>query len=507
MEILNVIKSYLKRKNTSYINDKKNSECKERKGRFILMSIISFSIIFTLCTSPCISFASTKNIRQTVDEFCQSFVDAYNVPGMAVSITESDYVVFQGEYGTCTDQTDRFFIGSESKSFTALAIMQLYEKGLLDLDDDVCKYILDLNEKVKINGKTLTIKMLLNQISGFTQFQRPFERNVTKSYGKFVYSNANYDLLGDVIEVVSGESYEDYVTEHIFKPLGMNDSFANSKKAVEAGMLKGHNNYFGFNVEGEGITPTDESWFHESAGYIASTSEDMTKYLQMYLRKGVAEDGTRILSEENIKKMYTDVVPQGRYNSYYGFGFMFYPRDYGDFVDHDGLTEEYRTYLMMVPEENIAVSVLINGEDYLVGNSLTQSICYYLYDILCGQEPATLNNSTYKTKHIVIDFLYLVLIVLSSVYLASTITNIMNRNKSKNIKQKYIIKGVLGIVLMVLILNIPMIIRSTPLWVVRSYVPDLYITIVISAILSGIGTIISLFALFYPKFSAIQKKK
>ena len=221
-------------------------------------------------------------------------VEENHIPGMAVCVVDKDGVIFEETYGNCTSIEQPFIIGSMSKSFTAISIMQLQEQGRIDLDDSISQYI-DASEWFinSTDSNEITIRELLNQTSGIDTYQTFGKLERTDSYGTHVYANANYGLLGLIIETVSGMSYEDYVTENIFNPLGMDNSAASLEKAKEKGLIEGYRNYFGIPVAGEADYPEaihNGSWTNVPAGYISSSCSDMGKYLQMYLNDG--EDKT-----------------------------------------------------------------------------------------------------------------------------------------------------------------------------------------------------------------------
>ena len=168
---------------------------------------------------------------------------------MAVIVVDKENVLFSGTYGNCHSIDTPFIIGSMSKSFTALSIMQLVEEGLIDLDTPISEYM-DASEWF-IDEKDcdrIMIRNLLNQTSGITTYQTFGNLSSTSSYGSHVYANANYGLLGLIIEEVSGLSYEEYVTQNIFEPLGMEHSAASLEKSKENGLIDGYRNYFGVPV-------------------------------------------------------------------------------------------------------------------------------------------------------------------------------------------------------------------------------------------------------------------
>ncbi|GAI93447.1 unnamed protein product, partial [marine sediment metagenome] len=178
-----------------------------------------------------------------------------------------------------------------SKFFTALAVMQLVEAGRLDLDTPVQRYIPEFRLADQEISTETTVRNLLSQTSGISNMaglkqclgtgnktieQAVQELNTTKpaySVGtKFQYSNANYIVLGLLIEAVSGESYGQYIHQHIFEPLEMRNSFTSQKQAMQHGMATGYRRWFGSPVS------TDLPYLRHGipSGYIISCAEDMT---------------------------------------------------------------------------------------------------------------------------------------------------------------------------------------------------------------------------------------
>ena len=181
-----------------------NTLCPNRCYNYMQMSslkkIITLSILLvSICAG---AFALSKENLQKATDYLDEVFEAYHIPGMAVQIVSSDSVLLSKTYGQCTSPNQLFFLGSESKSFTALAIMQLHERGLLNIDEPVIKYLPDYDYQ-----NPLTIKNLLNQTSDFDNHAKLKDAKSKKTYGTYEYSNANYDLIGKIIEAVSGQPY------------------------------------------------------------------------------------------------------------------------------------------------------------------------------------------------------------------------------------------------------------------------------------------------------------
>ena len=163
----------------------------------------------------------SETIANALDEYLETNFPRTYEPGVAVAVVTRQGVAYYKTMGTCESVDDTFFIGSLSKSMCAVAIMQLVEQGRIDLDEPAAAYAPEF-----LTPPQVTVRMLLNQTSGFGFYQSLNQATVGDTLGEFSYSNANYDLLGRIVEHVSGQSYSDYLAQHVFAPLGMNDSSA-----------------------------------------------------------------------------------------------------------------------------------------------------------------------------------------------------------------------------------------------------------------------------------------
>lgn len=448
------------------------------------------SLIFMLLLTVMISLwaeVSTDDRLQKMENYLEEVAEAYHVPGMAVLITNPKETVFEKAYGQCSSLAQQFFIGSMSKSYTALCIMQLVEKGLVSLDADISLYLPDYKFL-----KPVTLLALLNQTSGFDAHAKLHNVKQKDSYGKYEYANVNYDLLGKIIEAASGQTYEEYIQQNVFEPLSMDDSKANAWAVKDSPkLLLGNRNYFGFFKRGPAVFPVEKSWFHEPAGYIAATPHDHAKYLRMYLNEGKSGDSenqlAQILSPEGIQKMWYKNVSEddNHFDLYYGMGWNYMNWKGQTVLFHGGQVENGITFQYILPDKKIAVCFMINASDYLVMNELMNGVIFESIEILKGGEAAKVNHSVYILMHFLCDVIYLLILGFSIFILYKAI-------KSKpGFSVKKIICGITGYILWpLLLLSATKLFADTPLWVVRLFVTDLYIIIVASAICSfGAGVI------------------
>jgi CubicO group peptidase (beta-lactamase class C family) len=249
-------------------------------------------------------------------------------------------------------------IGSQTKSFTALAIAQLAEAGKLDLNAPVQTYIPWFRVADEQASAQITVRHLLQHTSGLSdsgysvilsndasleESVRSLEQaRLTAPVGtRFQYFNLGYSVLGYLIELRSGESYADYIEANIFAPLGMDSSTARPQDALD--VAQGYTRLFGFNVPMAQPAPG----FAIPAGYIVSTAEDMARYA-MAMNNGSAG----LVSPQMMRQIYTPGPGS------YGFGWFIY--DNGALIMHGGANETFGTDVNLYPRADRAFVLLIN---------------------------------------------------------------------------------------------------------------------------------------------------
>lgn len=437
--------------------------------------------VFIAMAIPFNAYAYNVPDFDAVDRQLAEDVEKYRIPGMAVIVVDADKVLFAETYGSCGGIDVPFIIGSMSKSFTALSVMQLAEQKKIDLDAPISDYI-DCSAYLKdpADGSRITVKQLLNQTSGLDTYQRFGNAEITSKYGKYQYANVNYGILGEIVSQVSGESYSDYVERHIFSPLGMSRTSAALENSKADGLTDGYRNYFGIPVSGEPDYPDSGSWSTVPAGYISSSISDMGKYLQMYLNGGAG-----IISADSIDSMFYDNVPQDESGVYYyGMGWMLSKEFNEPALTHSGLVENFTSNMFIFPESGVGVAVLVNMNDYLVDNNLLGNI---ILPVL-GMEKKEIKGEPYIAYHLAIDLIYL-LIVIIAVYPLAALKKWKKKSKTKTLLAVDILRhGVFPAVL----IAIPQLL-GIPLWVIWYFVKDLFIILTASAALSLLAGIYKIF--------------
>lgn len=449
----------------------------------IFMGITFFSVTISNQNATT-ALAETKknNVYEKIDTYLKNATNYAHFPAMSITIVNQDDVVFENTYGNCKSTDTPFLLGSVSKSFTALCIMQLVEQGKIALDAPLSTYLPN-----DTDGDKITMLQLLNHTSGLDAHQNLTNYRIVGKQGIHEYANVNYSLLGEVIESVSGLKYEDYVTNNIFTPLMMNNSSATYEESKENGLIESYENWFGFNIKTNPKYPkSDNAWITTSAGYLSSSTADLGKYLQMYL-----SGGKGIISEDSINKMFYENVPVEANIPYkYGMGWTLINEPLKQpALRHSGLVETGMSAIYILPEMKIGVAMAINTNDYFVGKDLMDRIDWSVALMLMGDEPNEIKQNEYVLRHLLYDFIYLIIFAISILPLCLI-----------KFYKKHLLKGkwplsismlvLLHLVLPIFLLLLPQMLFDTPLWVVKAFVPDLFTCLIISASILFIGGIV-----------------
>ncbi len=314
-------------------------------------------------------------VQSKIDTDVRALLSAAHAPGATIAIVQGGAIVYTRGYGLRdvakslpADAHTRYEIGSITKQFTAAAILQLKEAGKMDLDATVATYLPSIS-----HAREITIRQLLTQTSGLEDyvdipnfetlagtpatFDQLMSRISEKPLGftpgaQFAYSSTNYLILGRIIEVVSGQSWETYVQQHLFAPAGMMDSATMAQESRLAGMARGYVYAQGHTAESK---PIDES-SASSAGGIVSTADDLQKW-------GEALSSGRIISTSDYELLISAARLADGSASEYGFGMKVDRFEGQPRVWHDGNTNGFDGSDQFFPSQGVRIIVLTNSLD------------------------------------------------------------------------------------------------------------------------------------------------
>jgi CubicO group peptidase (beta-lactamase class C family) len=366
-----------------------------------------FLLASAILAAPMAAIAADPDFS-AISRFIEEQRSAQQIPGLAVAIVGGDGTVYVAGFGTA-DASGRtvasntpFILGSTSKSFTALAMMQLAEAGRVDLDAPVQRHLPWFRVADEAASATMTIRQLLNQTSGLptsagrrtlTDFSSGEDalRNrvrqlrsvaLTAPVGTtYQYSNCNYQVLGAIIEAVSGQSYESYMAQHVFAPLAMQRTFTAKAPAVEAGLATGHRAWFGRPAA------FDEPYPRASVpqGFIISTAQDLAHYLTALLNGGRYLDAS-VLSSAGIAELHRGAAREGDSDTYYAMGWNSGEIDGERAVWHEGDTFGYQSFMVLLTDARWGVAVLSNVND-IPATAQFEEFAFNIVRMLIGRPP------------------------------------------------------------------------------------------------------------------------
>lgn len=335
------------------------------------------------------AFAGEAGLPQSeqdqIDAYIRSRMRTANIPGLALGVVRGDQIVYLQGYGIAgpdgrgvTPQTP-FIIGSLSKSFTALAVMQLVEAGRIDLDAPVTTYLPWFHTADPVASAQITVRHLLHQDSGLpvsegrrgvvdddqadtaleTSVRQLASVRLSRPAGQaFEYANENYTTLGLIVQAVSAQSYEAVIRAKIFAPLQMSHSAAALSDPAARDLASGHRYWLWWPVAYEAPYPRGQT----PAGFLISSAEDMSHYLLAQLNGG-SYAGQPVLSPQGIALLHTAGARISASRSY-GMGWVVHNQAGSLKIDHNGDVSNFHANMLLLPDQNLGVVILMNVAGY-----------------------------------------------------------------------------------------------------------------------------------------------
>jgi CubicO group peptidase (beta-lactamase class C family) len=357
-----------------------------RSSLAVLALVVTSSSSAVAASAATTGDASADAIDR-IEAHVEEGLRANRVPGGALAIVDGSGEVHLRGYGTtgrggeAVTPDTAFVIGSVTKSMTALAVLQLVEDGRVDLDAPVSRYLAWFELAPPTSTDLVTVRHLLEHTSGLpavagapaTTWMRdlPIEDTARQVVGSelarvpgtaWEYTNANYVLLGALIEEVAGRPYAEVLDERLFAPLGMTRTTADLDEAQASGLSDGHRYVLGWPVAHttlrEGLVP---------AGLVVSTARDLGRYLSALARGGEL-DGVRVLSEDGVDALFTPAAdatlgPWAKErDASYAMGWFVGGRPFGptSVVFHPGATPDFGAIVAIDPSTSTGLALLVN---------------------------------------------------------------------------------------------------------------------------------------------------
>lgn len=338
--------------------------------------------------------------------------------GLTLAVVKNNEIVYYDSYGynpdynnpnkrKPIDKTDLFRIASVSKTFVATAIFQLVEKGLIDLDRDINDYLGYSIRNPQFPDIPITVRMLLGHRSSITDAKYGTYRNRldvfyssnnedykamfigNKPGSKYNYTNYGYNILGAVVEKVSGTKFDDYIDENIIKPLGLVGSYnvlkLDSSKFVWAmnynenrkTFTKSSDMYNPYTIEMKNYELGKSTALFAPAGGVKISVLDLAKYMMMHMNYGTLGN-VQILSRRSEEMMQNPSTK----GSYTALGF-YHSRSSGiegvDLIGHNGTAYGVYSEMFFNPEKKFGFVIICNGCNS--GHALGTQVMRELYNV------------------------------------------------------------------------------------------------------------------------------
>ncbi len=385
---------------------------------------LTFACVFLLASTPAFSSeGDVADVAEWIEEHVPSMMRKARMPGFAIAIVQDGETIYaQGfgardlENGLPATPDTLFGIGSITKSFVAIAILQLAEQGKLDIDDPVSKHIpFELGQPdapIRIRHflthspgfpSLATSSILLNRGLGedvgvpmasaddFFRFVNGAKDEIEFAPAEhFFYNNAAWRMLGAIVQEVSGVPFHEYVTDNVIRPLGMQRTTFDTDR-----LFSDSDHLVPYRRTDDGPQPTPFPYanpadnpgfsFLSAAGGIASSVNEMTAYLEMLIGQGAYEGG-RLIDSRTMRAMQSLQMhdPDGYYGADgYGYGLRIVPDFLGEkLVRHGGSIIVSTAHMAVVPARRIGVVMMGNsgGMDYA-------AIAEPVLAILMGHDP------------------------------------------------------------------------------------------------------------------------
>jgi len=339
-----------------------------------VMKQICLVSLFLIMRVLAVAQTQTSEIEKKLDSLLTPYFMP-SQPGCEVLVAKHGQVIYKKAFGSANLElqvpvaTDMVFnIGSITKQFTAVAILQLVEQGKISLDDSLQKYVPDFPSK----GHTITIEHLLTHTSGIQDYlqidysgqnmerwdYKPKQiidsfknRSLNFTPGtRFSYSNSGYFLLGYIIEKVTGKSYQSYIVNNLFKPLGLTHTCFDNDNNIIPGRVNGYQQEDAGFKNTEYWSPTIEY----AAGGLISNVDDLLRWhngLYSY----------QILKKKTLQKAFAPFHLTDGTTAGYGYGWFLKTINGIQSIEHSGGLPGFKTNEIYYPAEDVFIAIMCNS--------------------------------------------------------------------------------------------------------------------------------------------------
>ena len=383
--------------------------------------------------------ADTQNLFPEVEKLIINKMRQGKIPGLSVAIVKDGETVYKAGFGYANLETGEkvttdtlFQLGSNSKAFTSLGVFQLQKDGLINLNDPISKYVPWL--KLLYNGKEtdVTIAEFLHHTSGIssnTIYRIPqlneeqddaIEKTVrtianielvSKPGTKYEYATINYDVLGLLIEKVSGIKYEDYIQKYVLDAVKLSNTYMYRSKANTVQLASGYK--LGFLLPQYYNAPWYEG--NKPAGYIISSADDMAAWLKIQMNTCNSSSlDTKLIAQSQSPNLSVGTFGEGMA---YAAGWIVY-NNAGKEIFHSGSNPNFSSFIVFRPDEKTGVAILCN-----TNTSYVMDIAQSIIKLFSDSQSSYTKVTDYNQK---IDLVCTAIILILSFVICITLYSLMS---------------------------------------------------------------------------------
>ena len=340
--------------------------------RISLILLVMFFILPMVLAQP-------EEAVQVSEEITQNFFETKNYPGMAIAVAKGHEWIWTEAYGYANiadsivvdPNRSLFRIGSVSKTLTAAGLMQLYQQGTINLDEDIQKYVSKFPKK----QYPVSVRQIAQHVGGIRHYEgdeflsQKHYKTVTDGLvifasdsliyepgTKYSYSSYGWNLISAAMETASSQEFLMYMKNHVFAPAGMKSTFPDDATSKMTNRVT-------FYEEGKNISPSVDNSFKWAGGGFLSTAADLVRFSQAIL------DNTRMSVKTLDAALQTYTLVNGK-STTRGIGFEVDEDKKGrTWIGHGGGSIGGTTMLIIYPDQELIVVVLVNQSDASVRNS------------------------------------------------------------------------------------------------------------------------------------------
>lgn len=417
----------------------------------------------------------TTDETRAIEAWVESNMKDGEIPGMSVVIVQNNTTIYNKGFGYANLETKSpvtpetlFELGSTSKAFTALGILQLEEEGRINLSAPVQEYLpwfemkyVGEHKDQKIDSYVaITLKQLLYHTSGIppnslgdipvADGADALEKTVRTQVGKvldfypgehFEYSSMNYDILGLVIQQVSGMPFEEYIKQNILAPLALNNTYISREGAPVGSIAQGYK--LGFFSPQAYTAPIYKG--NDPAAYVIMNAQDLARWLQIQLGYNLPDAAYgKLIAESHIPNYAVSPDVDG---SSYAAGWRVYQTNGEEEYSHGGSNPNYSSHFLFLPADKLAIGVLTN-----IDSSYTDATAEGIMDILQKNAMPAPVDDIYKDIDRLSSITFILSLLLCGITLFFSISVIVDFCKRRRRFSSFRLSNSLGIILSTLFL-------------------------------------------------------